>query len=301
MKKGHLDKVIRYLSIQNPAPIFKEGTKWFRTATHFKMDTDKIKFLTNQRKSEFFQLQEYMHTKKCLMSFLREALNDNKIVTCGRCKNCDPQNTLDESFSQKNGIKASKFLKHHEMPIEARKQFSKDAFLIYQFKTKIPEDLRAEEGRVLSKWEDAGWGKLVAEGKRNNHFSDELVDAMAEMIARWNPKQHPTWITCVPSLRHTTLVPDFTQRLAKKLNIPYYEVVTKVTKNSPQKMMQNSYYQCQNLDGAFSIDNIQTTEAVFLVDDIVDSRWTFTVIAALLRRTGVKAVLPIALTSTANN
>ena len=300
MKKGHLDKVIRYLSIQNPAPIFKEGPKWFRTATPFQMDTSKIEFLTNQRKSEFAQVQEYVHSKQCLMSFLREALNDNNIIECGRCENCNPDGALDKNSSHENAIKASDFLKHHAMPIEARKQFSKDAFPIYQFTTMIPENLRLEEGRVLSKWEDAGWGKLVAEGKRNNHFSDELVNAMAEMIIQWNPVSHPTWITCVPSLKHTTLVPDFAQRLAQRLNIPYYEVITKVNQNSPQKTMQNSYYQCHNLDGAFSIDNIQTTKSVFLVDDIVDSRWTFTVLAALLRRAGIHAVLPVALTSTAN-
>lgn len=300
IKKGHVDKVIRYLSIQNPAPIFKEGVKWFRTATPFQMDTSKIEFLTNQRKNEFSQVQEYVHTKQCLMSFLRETLNDNNIIECGRCENCSPAGALDEHSSRENGIKASEFLKHHAMPIEARKQFSKDAFPIYQFKTNIPEGLRAEEGRVLSKWEDAGWGKLVAEGKRKNHFSDELVDAMANMIIEWNPVSHPTWITCVPSLKHTTLVLDFAQRLAKHLNIPFYEVITKVSHNSPQKTMQNSYHQCHNLDGAFKIENIQSTEAVFLVDDIVDSRWTFTVLSALLRRSGINSVLPVALTSTAN-
>lgn len=300
LQQGHVDKVVRYLSIQNPAPIFKQGTQWYRTATPFLMDTDKINFLTNQRKNEFAQVQEYVHSKQCLMSFLREALNDNNIVQCGKCENCNPQGTLDQSSSQENGIKAAEFLKHHAMPIEARKQFPKDAFPDYGFTTKLPETLRAEEGRTLSKWEDAGWGRLVAEGKRNNHFSDKLVDAMEEMIIKWNPLSHPTWITCVPSLKHTTLVPDFARRLAIRLKIPFYEVITKISHNNPQKTMQNSYHQCHNLDGAFKIENIQSTEAVFLVDDIVDSKWTFTVLSALLRRSGIQAVLPIALTSTAN-
>jgi len=34
---------------------------------------------------------------------------------------------------------------------------------------------------------------------------------------------------------------------------------------------------------------------VFLVDDMVDSRWTFTVIAALLRNIGSGLVYPVAL------
>ncbi len=35
-----------------------------------------------------------------------------------------------------------------------------------------------------------------------------------------------------------------------------------------------------------------------LVDDIIDSRWTVTVLAALLRQAGIGVVYPVALTST---
>jgi ATP-dependent DNA helicase RecQ len=35
--------------------------------------------------------------------------------------------------------------------------------------------------------------------------------------------------------------------------------------------------------------------AVLLIDDVVDSRWTFTVIAALLREAGSGPVFPLAL------
>ena len=60
--------------------------------------------------------------------------------------------------------------------------------------------------------------------------------------------------------------------------------------------MQNSFMQAANLDGVFDIDDAQMPEGpVFLIDDIVDSRWTFTVIAALLRETGCPAVFPVAL------
>ena len=51
-----------------------------------------------------------------------------------------------------------------------------------------------------------------------------------------------------------------------------------------------------NLDGAFSVDRGTVPEGpVFLIDDMVDSRWTFSVIAALLRQAGCPAVFPLAL------
>jgi ATP-dependent DNA helicase RecQ len=45
------------------------------------------------------------------------------------------------------------------------------------------------------------------------------------------------------------------------------------------------------------IDNIPSGP-VLLIDDVVDSGWTMTVIAALLRRAGSGAVWPVALATT---
>ena len=60
--------------------------------------------------------------------------------------------------------------------------------------------------------------------------------------------------------------------------------------------MQNSFMQAVNLDGVFEIDESQMPEGpAFLIDDMVDSRWTFTVITALLRKPGCPAVFPLAL------
>jgi ATP-dependent DNA helicase RecQ len=60
--------------------------------------------------------------------------------------------------------------------------------------------------------------------------------------------------------------------------------------------MGNSYQQAHNLDGAFEIDRSELQSGtVFLIDDMVDSRWTFTVIAALLRKAGCDRVFPLAL------
>ena len=73
-------------------------------------------------------------------------------------------------------------------------------------------------------------------------------------------------------------------------------VLRKVRPNKQQKEMSNSYQQAHNLDGVFKVDAWEGMKgAVFLVDDVVDSRWTFTVIAALLKSAGSGAVFPVAL------
>lgn len=72
--------------------------------------------------------------------------------------------------------------------------------------------------------------------------------------------------------------------------------VRKVRATKPQKAMQNSYQQAHNLAGAFEVDlPLVRRGPVLLVDDVVDSGWTFTVIAALLRAAGSDPVFPLAL------
>jgi ATP-dependent DNA helicase RecQ len=138
---------------------------------------------------------------------------------------------------------------------------------------------------------------MVKQGKfQDGRFCDELVEACDKMIDMWQPQPSPQWLTCVPSLKRADLVPDFARRLAGRLGIPFLDVVRKIKDNHPQKEMQNSFLQANNLDGVFEIDDSSLPDgAALLIDDLVDSRWTFTVIAALLKRAGCRAVFPMAL------
>ena len=162
----------------------------------------------------------------------------------------------------------------------------------------IPKEYQSREGRTLSLWRDAGWGQLVAKGKyEESFFSDQLVEACVEMIDKWKIEDELTWVSYIPSLNNPNLVRSFAERLAAKLDIPFYPAIVKVRNNSPQKSMQNSFQQAKNLDGAFKVDLFKDQEKgpCLLVDDIVDSRWTFTVISALLQHAGCQCVYPLAL------
>ena len=107
----------------------------------------------------------------------------------------------------------------------------------------------------------------------------------------------PAWVTSVPSLRRPDLIPAFARRLATRLSLPYIEAVQKILDRPPQKEQQNSYYRLQNLRGAFKVhipDELKG-QPVLLVDDVIDSGWTFTWLVALLLREGSGPVYPLAL------
>ncbi len=60
--------------------------------------------------------------------------------------------------------------------------------------------------------------------------------------------------------------------------------------------MQNSAHQVENLDGTLAVRREGLPQGpVLLVDDVVDSKWTFTIAGFLLRQAGVETVLPLAL------
>ena len=168
-----------------------------------------------------------------------------------------------------------------------------------EFRGNIPQELQPCPGISLCDWNDGGWGTEVSQGKyAAGQFSDELVEACASLVRRWSPSPAPQWVTCIPSRRNPVLVPDFARRLAQALNLPFDTALLKVRNHPPQKEMANSAHQCRNLVDTMQVEtrNIQPGP-VLLVDDIVDSRWTFTMAAWLLREAGSGEVWPLALSN----
>ncbi len=296
LSNGQINKALKYMSVENPAPVVKQGPRWVRTPVGYQLDHEKIHRLTGQRETEWQEIQNYVATDECLMQFLRLALDDPEAAICGRCENCLAAPIFPVDIDHEIGVRAATFVRHAEMPLETKKQVAPGAFEVYEFRGNLPQNLRALQGRVLSRWGDAGWGRVVATGKHANRFSDDLVAASVELIRdRWSPKPMPEWVTCVPSRVDPELVPEFTQRLADALGLPFRPVVEKIRDNEPQKRQQNRFRRCGNLDGAFAVVGELPDSAVLLVDDVFDSGWTMTVVTALLREAGSGPVLPFAL------
>ena len=301
LRQSQIKKALKYLTVESPSPVIKIGSKWQVTvaAETYSIDQEYIEEITAIRRAEQKQMQNYMQHPGCLMVFLQNALDDPDPQNCGKCRNCNPDLLLSEEYNDGLANRASLMLRRSYQPIEPRKQWpSKEIFKNYNFKARnIPPELQAYEGRALSLWRDAGWGQFVAKEKyEEERFSNELVGACVEMINEWNPNPAPKWVTCIPSRNHPNLVPDFAERLANTLGIPFVACIEKIKDNQQQKFMQNSHQQVRNLDGVFRI-NLEPKEygPCLIIDDMVDSRWTLTVASALLRQIGCTAVYPLAL------
>src|SRR6266581_2369352 len=293
LSKGRIQKTIDLLSLESPAPIAKQGTRWQLTAANLsEAFWERAERLTALRRDEQRQMQEYVSLRSGHMEFLIQALDGNPSSI--HTPALPPLPTTTDPALVREAVA---YLRRTSLPIEPRKLWPTAGRRRFRLTGRIAAELQAQPGKALCIWGDAGWGCLVRQGKYyDGHFADELVEACAALVREWKPRPAPAWVSCIPSLRHPDLVPDFARRLAETLNLPFDAVLEKTDNRPEQKTMANSTQQARNIDGSLAIST-QGLRAgpVLLVDDMVDSRWTLTVAVWLLRSHGSGEVSPLVL------
>jgi ATP-dependent DNA helicase RecQ len=285
-----LRNMLKILEVEGA--IERAGSKWRRTSAPWSYDEERQVRVTEVRRAEQAAMEEYGRTGKCLMEFLLQQLDDPGAEPCGRCQVCtgsSPAVELDSALV----AKAREHLRWAELLVEPRLQWPSG---MGEPKGRIPEELRLQAGRALSVLNDGGWGGLVRKGVEAGEFADQMVVAAAELVGqRWRPEPSPTWVTSVPS-SGASPVPGFAERLAAALGLPFRPVVVKTRETAPQIELENSQQQVTNVLGAFAIEgDLPPGEPVLLVDDLVDSRWTLTVVGAALLEAGSGPVSPFVL------
>lgn len=292
-----IDRDLQMLSLESPAAVVRQGDRWqLTTAVLSETFWERTKRVTELKHKEQRQMQKYVDLKEGHMAFLIDALDGKPGEDIHEVDLPTLPTTVDPELVRQ----ADTFLHGTNLSIEPRRKAPDCGIQQVGSGEPIPAGLLAQQGRALCTWRDAGWGQSVYRGKYEvQHFSDELVTACGEMLRSWNPQPAPTWVTCIPSLRHPELVPDFAQRLANSVGLPFYAVLTKRDGRPEQKLMANDTQQARNVDGSLSIARQPLPSGpVLLIDDMVDSGWTITVAAMALRSHGSGEVWPLALALT---
>ena len=284
--RTRLTNMLKQLEVDGA--IDRVGAKYVRTNEPWEYPEARVEQVTQQRRTEQARMREYLHGSGCLMEHLRRELDDPGAAPCGRCARCLGRPLIDVGDTTELAREAVRFVRSTDIEIEPRKQWPD--------LKRIAAELRAEPGRALCICGDGGWGRAVAESREAvEPFSDDLVSALASLVRGWRPHPRPTWLTAVPSLRNPEMVHDLARRLAVALQLEYRPVVAKVRETKPQSELRNSAQQFGNVDGAFTVKGTVSDGPVLLVDDLVASRWTITVVAAALRTAGTGSVFPVCL------
>jgi len=291
LRRKTIEHALRLLSLENPAPIVERDDRWYRTTSPLSSKFwDRVERVTAIRVEEKNQMQEYLALSEGHLAFLVAALNGDPSTVAPINADMLPSK-VDDGMLQA----ATSFLKRTLIPIKPRKRLPGGGVPGLHQGSTLPREWQTEEGRALAYWGDAGWGTRVKQGKYElGCFQDELVKASANLIREWGTKLD--WVSAVPSHRHPALVRDFAVKLATELGLEFKDAVYVENEREPQKSQENSYFQAANAAAAFAVDVKEVRSGpCLLVDDVVDSGWTFTAVGKMLRVAGSGPIYPFAL------
>jgi ATP-dependent DNA helicase RecQ len=287
--RGRIEAMLKVLDVEGA--VARSGSRWVRRpGAEWTYDGERYGAVTALRRREQEAMAAFGADGRCLMRALQEELDDPEPADCGRCAVC-AGSRFGAPLEPELVRAAALHLRAQPLLLDVKKMApSEDGAM-----RKIPDDVRAEEGRALARLGDGGWDPLVQAGRRAGRFDDELVDAAAEAVRKWGAPV--AWVTAVPSHRSGALVPDFAARLAAALGLPWVEALERTADGPPQREMANSAQQVANVRGKFAVRGELPAGPCLLVDDVRFSGWTLAMLAGQLRRRGAPAVYPLALSS----
>lgn len=295
VKGGKLDEALKYLLVHDY--LYRDGSVYrasFGKAFDAAAEREKRDQITKTRIAEHEALIGYLDSTDCFMKHVAAELDaPDAQETCGICANCRGGFIVPVSADQSTVAAATRYLGGRHGEIAPRK--------VWGSRARIKPELQMRPGWVLCADYYSAAGQKVKEGKYTiGSFSGELVDASSRYLKEKVAREGIDCVVPIPSRRHPRLVPDFAKSLAASLGIPCVEAVQKTCGAAEQKMLLNSAQQEDNIRNSTAVTDSWSVrgKSILLVDDMVDSRWTFTVVAAELLEAGASSVYPFALVKT---
>ena len=122
-----------------------------------------------------------------------------------------------------------------------------------------------------------------------------------QVLREWDWAVRPVAVVAVPSRRRPELVQSLAAELSRRGKLVDLGPLLRRKTGEDSEPAGNSAFRLRQVFDSFELSDVQqnwlgqATGPVLLVDDLVDSRWTLTVAARLLRLGGAPSVLPFAL------
>ncbi|WP_086788652.1 helicase-related protein, partial [Crossiella equi] len=306
LSRSRLEVVLKVLDVDGAVRRVRGG--WEATGADWSYDADRYARVAKARESEQQAMLDYQSTRGCRMEFLLRQLDAPAAAPCGRCDNCTGQNWSAE-VPEEAVAQAGAVLRRPGVELAPRKQWPTGLDTMgIELSGRLKKEELAETGRVLGRLTDIGWGNrlrpLFTQGAPDAPVSDEVFNACVAVLADW--KNHwsarPVGVVAIESASRPQLVASLATRLAEIGRLPLLGRVKLDT--AVRRSGANSAHRVAGLTAAMRLGATEavmgTVEGpVLLLDDLVDSGWTMTIAARLLRQAGAPAVLPFALAATA--
>jgi ATP-dependent DNA helicase RecQ len=307
LSRGRLESMLKVLDVDGAVTRVAGG--WAATGRPWDYDGERYERVARERTREQQSMLAYQATTECRMEFLRRELDDPAAAPCRRCDNCTGQHwpadvpAAGTEAAREQLARPGTTVEPRKMWPTGMKELGIDA------SGKIAATALAEPGRALGRLTDIGWGAalrtLLSEQAPDGPITDQLADAMVKVLASWDWKQRPAAVVTMPSRTRPELITTLGQRIATIGRLPYLGALGYATDDGPGPRRHNSAQRLAALWRALTVpadlrDALKSNDSgpVLLIDDQIDTGWTMTVAAMLLRDAGAPAVLPLALAVT---
>jgi ATP-dependent DNA helicase RecQ len=303
LSRGRLEMMLKVLDVDGAVTRTVGG--WAATGRPWVYERERYERVARERKREQEAMLTYEATDGCRMEFLRRELDDPEAVACGRCDNCTGQ-PWPADVPQASASAAGERLARPGVDVEPRKMWPTGMKeLGIDASGKIPAARSAGPGRSLGRLTDIGWGTtlraLLADGAPDEPVTAQLTDAMIKVLAAWDWAERPVSVVTMPSRTRPLLISSLGMRIAAIGRLTYLGELGYSAQDGPGPRRHNSAQRLASLWHAIVVpddlrDALKAADGpVLLIDDQIDTGWTMTVAAALLRDAGAPAVLPLAL------
>jgi ATP-dependent DNA helicase RecQ len=158
---------------------------------------------------------------------------------------------------------------------------------------------QAAEGRAIGRLSDIGWGArlrtLVGPDAPDAPVPGEILDAVVRVLAGWDWARRPVGVVGIGSRRRPHQLEHLARRISEIGRLPH--LGTLAPAGPAPAAAENSAQRLAAVWGALgpAPDLSGVDGPVLLVDDVLDSGWTMTVAARVLRQAGAPEVLPLVL------
>ena len=149
-----------------------------------------------------------------------------------------------------------------------------------------------------------GWGTrlrtLLSDERPDEPVGADLTSALVTVLSAWDWADRPAAVATLPSGRRPLLIESLGQRIADIGRLPYLGALA-YANGGPGPRRHNSAQRLRSLWDAFGVPETLAAALagldgpVLLIDDRIETGWTMTVAAKLLREAGAPAVLPLVL------
>ncbi|WP_440313066.1 RecQ family ATP-dependent DNA helicase [Leucobacter chromiireducens] len=305
LRRTQLELLLKVLDVDGAVNRVAGG--WVATAAAWHYDAERYRRIAAAREAEQEAMLRYERGDACRMAELQRELDDPTAADCGRCDVCaGPWYPAEVAAGAT--ARATSRLQQAGVPVDPRGQWPAGADRRgLPVRGRIAANERAEPGRVVARLTDLGWGgplrELLAPGAADQPLPGALLAAVLTTLRDWPWAERPVGIVAMPSFTRPTLISSTAATIAERGKLPFLGTLDFADDRPAAGPGGNSAFRLASVWGRWSVGPelaavvAQAPGPLLLVDDLVDSRWSFTVAARELRRAGAPAVLPFALAS----